>query len=94
MTTSDKIIFYGGGAWGQALAIALSNCNTKSSILVSDKKRMESLNNGITKLIKFVTKNLKNSLNPPSFAGNLKIILRERKYETITPIEKEKIFVK
>ena len=49
MTTSDKIIFYGGGAWGQALAIALSNCNTKSSILVSDKKRMESLNNGITK---------------------------------------------
>ena len=25
MTTSDKIIFYGGGAWGQALAIALSN---------------------------------------------------------------------
>ena len=49
MTTSDKIIFYGGGAWGQALAIALSNCNAKSSILVSDKKRMESLNNGITK---------------------------------------------
>ena len=49
MTTSDKIIFYGGGAWGQALAIALSHCNTKSSILVSDKKRMESLNNGITK---------------------------------------------
>ena len=33
MTTLDKIIFYGGGAWGQALAIALSNCNTKSSIL-------------------------------------------------------------
>ena len=49
MTTSDKIIFYGGGAWGQALAIALSNCNAKSSILVSDKKRMESLNLGITK---------------------------------------------
>ena len=49
MTNSDKIIFYGGGAWGQALAIALSNCNAKSSILVSDKKRMESLNNGITK---------------------------------------------
>ena len=48
MTTSDKIIFYGGGAWGQALAIALSNCNTQSSILVSDKKRMETLNNGIT----------------------------------------------
>ena len=41
MTTSDKIIFYGGGAWGQALAIALSNCNTQSSILVSDKKRMD-----------------------------------------------------
>ena len=37
MTTSHKIIFYGGGAWGQALAIALSNCNAKSSILVSDK---------------------------------------------------------
>ena len=45
MTTSDKIVFYGGGAWGQALAIALSNGNAKSSILVSDKKRMESLNN-------------------------------------------------
>ena len=52
------------------------------------------INNGITKLIKFVIKNLTNSLNPPLFAGNLKIILRERKYETITPIEKEKIFVK
>ena len=23
MTTSDKIIFYGGGAWGQALACLL-----------------------------------------------------------------------
>ena len=51
MTTSDKIIFYGGGAWGQALAIALSNCNTQSSILVSDKKRMETLNNGKTCLL-------------------------------------------
>ena len=30
MTTSDNIIFYGGGAWGQALAIALSNCNSKA----------------------------------------------------------------
>ncbi len=49
MINSDKIIFYGGGAWGQALAIALSNCNIKSSILVSNKKRMESLNKGITK---------------------------------------------
>ena len=55
MTTSDKIIFYGGGAWGQALAIALSNCNTKSSILVSDKKRMQSLNNGISKCFPDIT---------------------------------------
>ena len=38
MTNSDKIIFYGGGAWGQALAIALSNSNTKSTILVECKQ--------------------------------------------------------
>ena len=62
-----------------------------SSIEISDKLINLKVNH---KLIKFVIKNLKNSLNPPSFAGNLKIILRERKYETITPIEKEKILVK
>ena len=37
MTLQIKLFFM-EGAWGQALAIALSNCNTKSSILVSDKK--------------------------------------------------------
>ena len=52
------------------------------------------INNGTTKLIKLVTKNFINSLNPPSYTGNLKIILRERKYEIINPIEKVKIFVK
>tara|TARA_Y200000002_G_scaffold372420_1_gene370182 strand:- start:54 stop:1034 length:981 start_codon:yes stop_codon:yes gene_type:complete len=55
MVNSYKIMFYGGGAWGQALAIALSNCNTKSSILVSDKKRMQSLNNGISKCFPGIT---------------------------------------
>ena len=55
MVNSYKIMFYGGGAWGQALAIALSNCNTNSSILVSDKKRMQSLNNGISKCFPGIT---------------------------------------
>ena len=78
MTTSDKIIFYGGGAWGQALAIALSNCNTKSSILVSDKKRMESLNNGITKCFPDIIfpKNI--------YVSNDKSILREADIVFIT----------
>ena len=78
MTTSDKIIFYGGGAWGQALAIALSNCNAKSSILVSDKKRMESLNNGITKCFPDIIfpKNI--------YVSNDKSILREADIVFIT----------
>ena len=73
MTTSDKIIFYGGGAWGQALAIALSNCNTQSSILVSDKKRMETLNNGITECFPDIIfpKNI--------YVSNDKSILKEAK---------------
>ena len=43
-------------------------------------------------MIKFVIKNLINSLNPPSNIDNLKIIRLDKKYETITQIEKEKIF--
>ena len=38
--------------------------------------------------------NFINSLNPPSYIDNLKIILLDKKYETITPIENAKIFVK
>ena len=49
---------------------------------------------GTIKLIKFVIKNFVNSEMPPLYMGNLKIIFRDKKYETITPIEKAKIFVK
>ncbi len=42
---NNKICFYGGGSWGQALAITLANKGQSSSILVSDQNRMISINN-------------------------------------------------
>ena len=39
-----SICFIGTGSWGQALAITLAKSGIKSSILVSDEKRMILLN--------------------------------------------------
>ena len=45
MSIYSNICFYGGGAWGQALAITLSTLNYNSTILVSDKTRETQINN-------------------------------------------------
>ena len=45
MSIYSNICFYGGGAWGQALAITLSALNHNSTILVSDKIRETQINN-------------------------------------------------
>ena len=45
MSIYSNICFYGGGAWGQALAITLSTLNHNSTILVSDKIRETQINN-------------------------------------------------
>ena len=74
--------------------VAIRNCISLSWIDGLIKSIKNQINNGTTKLIKLVTKNFTNSLNPPSYIDNLKIILLDKKYETITPIENAKIFVK
>ena len=38
MNNIKNICFFGGGSWGQALAITLARAGLPSSILVSDKK--------------------------------------------------------
>ena len=45
MSIYSNICFYGGGAWGQALAITLSTLNHNSTIIVSDKTRQTQINN-------------------------------------------------
>ena len=45
MSMYSNICFYGGGAWGQALAVTLSTLNHHSTILVSDKIRETQINN-------------------------------------------------
>ncbi len=44
MNNIKNICFFGGGSWGQALAITLARAGHPSSILVSDKKRKKILN--------------------------------------------------
>ena len=44
MNNFKNICFFGGGSWGQALAITLARTGYPTSILVSDKKRKEILN--------------------------------------------------
>ena len=45
----SNICFYGGGAWGQALAIALASLGYKSTLIVSDKTRSDEINSHISK---------------------------------------------
>ncbi len=49
MSSYSNICFYGGGAWGQALAITLASLGIKSTLIVSDKIREEDINNHISK---------------------------------------------
>ena len=52
MQKFKNICFVGGGSWGQALAITLARCGVKSSILVSDEKRMIMLNKNVSSCFK------------------------------------------
>ena len=49
MLSFSNICFYGGGAWGQALAIALASLGYKSTLIVSDKTRSDEINSHISK---------------------------------------------
>ena len=49
MSSYSNICFYGGGAWGQALAITLASLGIKSTLIVSDKIREVDINNHISK---------------------------------------------
>ncbi len=49
MYSYSKIGFYGGGAWGQALAITLASLGHKSTLIVSDKIRETDINNHLSK---------------------------------------------
>ena len=49
MSLYSNIYFYGGGAWGQALAISLASIGHSSTLIVSDKSREQEINNHISK---------------------------------------------
>ena len=49
MSSYSNICFYGGGAWGQALAITLASLGHKSTLIVSDKIRETDINNHLSK---------------------------------------------
>ena len=49
MSSYSNICFYGGGAWGQALAITLASLGNKSTLIVSDKIREVDINNHISR---------------------------------------------
>ncbi len=49
MSLYSNICFYGGGAWGQALAMTLASVGYKSTLIVSDKIREIEINNHISK---------------------------------------------
>ena len=49
MFSYSNTCFYGGGAWGQALAITLASLGHKSTLIVSDKIRETDINNHLSK---------------------------------------------
>ena len=49
MFSFSNICFYGGGAWGQALAIALASLGYKSTLIVSDQIRADQINSHTSK---------------------------------------------
>ena len=49
MFSFSNICFYGGGAWGQALAIALASLGHKSTLIVSDQIRADEINSHTSK---------------------------------------------
>ena len=49
MSIFSNICFYGGGAWGQALALTLASIGHKSTLIVSDEIRAKEINSGISR---------------------------------------------
>ena len=49
MSVFSNICFYGGGAWGQALALTLSSIGHKSTLIVSDEIRAKEINNHLSR---------------------------------------------
>jgi glycerol-3-phosphate dehydrogenase (NAD(P)+) len=49
MFSFSNICFYGGGAWGQALAITLASLGHKSTLIVSDQIRADEINSHTSK---------------------------------------------
>ena len=49
MLSFSNICFYGGGAWGQALAITLASLGHKSTLIVSDQIRADEINSHTSK---------------------------------------------
>ena len=43
MSLYSNVYFYGGGAWGQALAISLASIGHGSTLIVSDKIREQEI---------------------------------------------------
>jgi hypothetical protein len=74
--------------------VATKNCISLFCIDGLIRSIRYQISSGTNKLIEFVTKNLINSLKPPSYIDNLKITFLDKKYETITPIENTPIFVR
>ncbi len=49
MLSFSNICFYGGGAWGQALAMTLASLGHKSTLIVSENNREKDINNHISR---------------------------------------------
>ena len=49
MSVFSNICFYGGGAWGQALALTLASVGHKSTLIVSDEIRAKEINNHLSR---------------------------------------------
>ena len=49
MSVFSNICFYGGGAWGQALALTLASVEQKSTLIVSDEIRAQEINNHLSR---------------------------------------------
>ena len=74
--------------------VATKNCNSFSWTSGLYRSITNQINSGTTKLIKLVSVKLKNSFKFPFVEESLKIIFLDKKYEIITPIEKDPIFVR
>jgi hypothetical protein len=74
--------------------VANINCNSFSWTSGLYRSITNQISSGTTKLIKLVSVKLKNSFKFPFVEESLKIIFLDKKYEIITPIENEPIFVR